>query len=190
LKSAGGVRRIANCKFKPSDVHTKSKVWGGLPTKNQAGPPHITLRDKSLGTHLLNKIHGKIDSTVRLLRDMERIIMKLFSNVEVASCHSSLQAPNVGGGSRKEETGSEDEWVKSVLSKIPNHADVIFAFFDWKARDYSPYWTRDNVTPNNELAKLVVILFNDPGLFNRNSWEMPAKRWLCNTVALCPITGL
>jgi hypothetical protein len=121
---------------------------------------------------------------------MERVIMKLLSNVEVASCHSSLQAPDVGRGSRKEETGSKDERVQSILGKVPDHADVVFAFLNWEARDYSPYWTRDNVTPNNEFAKLVVILFNDPGLFDRDSWEMPAKRGLGHTIALCPITSL
>jgi hypothetical protein len=147
-------------------------------------------RNKSLGTHLLNKIHGEINSTVWLLRDMKRVIMKLLSNVKVASCHSSLQAPDVGGGGRKEETGSEDEWVQSILGKIPNHADVVFAFLDPKARDYSRYWTRDNVAPNNKLTKLVIILFNDPRLYNRDSWEMLAKRGLSRTVALCPITSL
>jgi hypothetical protein len=121
---------------------------------------------------------------------MKRVTMKLLSNVKVASCHSSLQAPNVRGGSSQEEAGSEDEWVQSILGEIPNYVDVILAFLDRKARDYSSYLTRDNVTPNDKLAKLVINLLNDPRLYNRNSWKVPAKRGLSHTVALCSVMSL
>jgi hypothetical protein len=111
LEGVGKVPWIAHRHLKAPDVHSQSKIRGGLPPKDKATPSHITFNAETFGGHLCHKVWRQIHSTIWLFRSVKNVVMELLSNVEITSFHAGLQTPNIRGSGWQEEGGSKDQRV-------------------------------------------------------------------------------